>query len=192
MTAEPICSERITFKSDAPRFRESRLKKFAVGVFTGLFQCAAITILAVGVYWVVSRNLYQSVQVDGPSMDPTLRNAEKYILNRWVYHVRDPRPNEIVVLKDPQDSVYEVKRVIATAGQSVYIKKGRVYVDGKLLDEAYLEPLTKTYAPEKNGDEFVCCGRNQYFVLGDNRGVSRDSRYFGPVRRENIMGKLVL
>jgi signal peptidase I len=147
--------------------------------------------LAAGIYWIVSNNLYQTVQVDGPSMYPTLHNADKYILNRWVYHLRDPRPNEIVVLKDPQDSVFEVKRVIATQGESVYIRKGKVYVNGTLLHETYLDPLTRTYSPEKTGDVFICCGRNQYYVLGDNRDVSRDSRYFGPVRRENILGKLI-
>jgi signal peptidase I len=121
---------------------------------------------------------------------PTLQPSEKYFLNRWVYSIRDPQPNDIVVLKDPHDSVWEVKRIVATAGESIYIRKGAVYVDGKLLNETYLSPGTKTYAAETR-DEFICCGEGQYYVLGDNRGISRDSRYFGPITRDNIVGKLV-
>jgi signal peptidase I len=65
-----------------------------------------------------------------------------------------------------------------------------VYVNGKRLPEPYLPQGTKTYAAE-TADEFTCCGQDQVYVLGDNRGISRDSRYFGAITRDNIVGKLI-
>jgi len=171
-----------------PRLSEKEANR--VPIVDQIFHCLIMGVLGFAVYWVASHFLMQSVQVEGRSMVPTLQPTENYFLNRWIYSLRDPQPNDIIVLKDPQDKVWEVKRIIATAGESVYIKKGAVYVDGQPLKESYLSPGTKTYAAE-TADEFICCGENQYYVLGDNRGISRDSRYFGPVRREEIVGKLI-
>src|SRR5208337_4924212 len=77
-----------------------------------VFTALAIGALAVGSYLLITRFVLQSVEVVGVSMMPTLRNSERYLLNRWIFHVRDPRPGDIVVLRDPVDHGYAVKRVI--------------------------------------------------------------------------------
>jgi signal peptidase I len=84
-----------------------------------------------------------------------------------------------------------VKRIIATPGESVYFKNGVVYVNSKRITEPYLQPYTPTFAYEKSAEEFTCCGADQYYVMGDNRNNSTDSRSFGPVPRANILGKLM-
>jgi len=147
-----------------------------------------ILVAAYGFYQFSHKYLLQSVQVDGNSMLPTLPNASSYLLNRLVYLLREPKPSEIVVLRDPETSGYAVKRIVATPGDSVFVKGGQLFVNGKLLPEPYLERGTKTFASPHYRAQMWVCGLNQYFVLGDNRNQSADSRIYGAVPRQNILG----
>ena len=142
-------------------------------------------------YLLITHFVFLSVQVDGSSMVPTLSDSGKYWLNRLAYLRSEPRRLDIVVLKDPRDGILVVKRIIAMPGQSVFLRKGKVYLDGKQLAEPYLPDKTYTFAYErKSGDEFICVGKDDYFVMGDNRSNSTDSRTYGTVPREKILGKL--
>ena len=163
-------------------------KKAAPPWWKQILQCIAIAILATISYFLISRFILQSVQVVGASMSPTLQDSDRYFLNRWVYDLREPRRGEIVVLKDPTDGAYCVKRVIALPGEAVYLKNGHLFVDGKELPEPYLPVGVKTFTPEKVQEEMVSVGKDRYFVLGDNRNNSFDSRFYGPVPRQNILG----
>ena len=153
-----------------------------------IFQCFIVAVLATVSYFLISRYVLQSVQVVGASMSPTLHDADRYFLNRWIYDLRSPRRGEIVVLKDPTDGAYCVKRVVALPGESVYFKNGHLFVNGKELAEPYLPSGVKSFTPEKVQEELVACGKDRYFVMGDNRNNSFDSRFYGPVSRQNILG----
>lgn len=150
-----------------------------------------ITGLAYGVFHLITHYVLQAVQVVGASMTPTLHDSGRYVLNRLVYQVRDPQPREIVVLKDPDDQCYSVKRIIAREGDTVHVKNGHLYVNGKELVEPYLPPNTPTYPGPKVREQLWICGVNQYFVLGDNRNNSLDSRIYGTVPRQNILGMVM-
>jgi|SRR5882762_8958147 len=155
------------------------------------FQCLCVGVLALASYLIISQYFVTTVEVVGSSMIPTLRNADHYLLNRWVYHFRQPQRKEVVVLRDPSGGCFAVKRVIGVAGDSVYLKDGFVYLNGQKLDEPYLERNTPTFANGKLKDQLILCGKDQFFVLGDNRMNSADSRIYGPVPRDNILGLVV-
>ena len=156
-----------------------------------VLTCLLVAVLAYGAFQFVTHYVLQSVQIVGASMSPTLHDSERYVLNRWVYHVRDPKPQDIVVLRDPADDCYAVKRIVAKQGDTVFVKDGHLFVNGKLVNEPYLAPNTPTYATPKYRDQMWICGVNQYFVLGDNRNNSADSRVYGAVPRENILGLVI-
>jgi signal peptidase I len=154
-------------------------------------QWVAIVVLAAACYFLFSHFLLQSVRVAGISMLPTLQDSQRYLLNRWVLFVRAPHRDEIVVLRDPSDNGYSVKRVVAVAGDSVELNNGHVYVNGVQLREPYLTPGTPTFPSPVNERSTFTCSKNEFFVLGDNRPRSIDSRLYGPVPRANILGLII-
>jgi signal peptidase I len=156
-----------------------------------LFQCLGLAVLGVASYLFVSHFLLQSVCVRGGSMQPTLRNAEHYLLNRWMYYVRSPRRGDIVVIRDPADNGLSVKRIVALEGESLCLRNGLVYLNDKKLDEAYLPRGTKTFPDGALHEQRLQCRKGQYIVLGDNRGNSTDSRAYGPVPRAKILGLII-
>ncbi len=95
-----------------------------------------------------------------------------FISNRWVYDFRAPRRGEIVVLRDPTDGAYCVKRVIALPGEAVAIKNGRLLVNGKELPEPYLPYGVKTFTPEAVQDVKIDCGKNSYFRSSATTGIT--------------------
>lgn len=151
-----------------------------------------IAALSLGAYYAISRYFLQSVEVVGSSMVPTLRERNHYFLNRWALRNREPQHNDVVVIRDPADHGYSVKRIVAVEGESIYFKDGKVFVDGAQLKEPYLLPGTYTFTYARAHSEMITCGKGQYFVLGDNRPVSVDSRSYGPVSRQDILGVVML
>jgi signal peptidase I len=170
------------------RNRGSETKTEAPSLLQQFIQFLALGGLAVVSYLFISHYVFQSVQVVGVSMSPTLHDAGHYFLNRWAYHSRDPQHSDVVVIKDPTDGKFAVKRVIAGPGELVYFKNGQLYINGRKLNEPYLSRGTATYTCQKSNEEVIICGTDQYFVLGDNRNNSFDSRFYGPVQRQNILG----
>src|SRR5581483_3822287 len=136
--------------------------------------------IVLAIYLFIGHFVLQTVQVVGESMLPTLHDSDLYFLNRWAYYLHPPRPSDIVVVKDPTDGVFVVKRVIGTPGDSIYFKQGQVYLNGSKLKEPYLRYGTMTFANTQVSEALVLCGRDQYFILGDNRNNSYDSRMYGP------------
>lgn len=128
--------------------------------------------------------LAQATRVYGQSMEPTLHTDQRLIVEKISYHLHGPRRGDIVVLKMPQHSEeLLIKRVIGLPGEKVEIHDGKVYIDGVPLDEPYLTQPTQGYMPA------VTVPPLHVFVLGDNRMASNDSRTFGPVPIDNIVGK---
>jgi signal peptidase I len=132
--------------------------------------------------------LYQPVKVEGTSMMPSLDDQERIFVNKFVYRLEPIQRGDIVVFRYPRDpSKSFIKRVIGLAGDRIRIDGGEVFVNGQPLDEDY---VPRAYADERSYKETVV-PENSYFVLGDHRTMSNDSRDFGPVASSYIYGKAV-
>jgi signal peptidase I len=142
--------------------------------------------LAVSAFFIIF--LYQPVKVEGTSMLPGLEDQERIFVNKFVYRWEPISRGDIVVFRYPRDtSKSYIKRVVAVAGDHVVIDKGRVFVNGYYLDEPYVPPQ---YVDQRSYSEIVV-PNDSFFVLGDHRSMSSDSRDFGPVSRDYITGKAV-
>jgi signal peptidase I len=144
---------------------------------------------------------YTLYRIPSRAMEPTLRDGDIFIVSAAALRNRDPRVGEIAVFRYPPDpSISYVKRVVAKGGTTIEMRKGALYVDGEALEEPWLpaEPI-RTF--EMNGEVMalreedihtdllpLAVPEDHFFVLGDNRGNSSDSRVWGPVPREHMIG----
>ncbi len=132
--------------------------------------------------------LYQPVKVEGTSMLPGLADQERIFINKFVYRLEPIERGDIVVFRYPRDlSKSYIKRVIAVAGDRVRIEKGFVFVNGQRLRESY---VPAQFEDQRSYPETVV-PQGAYFLLGDHRSASSDSRDFGPVDERYIYGKAV-
>ncbi len=132
--------------------------------------------------------LYQPVKVEGTSMMPSLDDQERIFVNKFVYRLEPIERGDIVVFRYPRDlSKSFIKRIIGVAGDRVRIDGGRVYVNDQPLEEDY---VADAYTDSRSYSEIVV-PPHSYFVLGDHRSMSNDSRDFGPVNARFIFGKAV-
>jgi len=156
----------------------------------GAFWAILLIILFSAVtYYGLSRYVITGVVIQGTSMLPTLHDGDRLLLNRWAYHYRKPQRGDLVVIRDPGHSDFAVKRIVGLPLDSLRIKDGGIYLNERPYSEPYLAGGTQTLTTD-NKENWIMIGQNRFFVLGDNRSVSEDSRYYGTVRREQIVGLL--
>ena len=168
-----------------------------------LFESLETVLLALAVFLILQASV-QNFRVEGISMDPTLDHGQYLLVNKlvyehlpfrstddsnpqsqcWLFSFHAPEQGDVIVFHEPNDPSRDfVKRVIGTPGDTVELRFGIVYVNRLPLDEPYLVKRdTSNLAP-------VFVPHGYYFVLGDNRPVSYDSRELGPIAEENIVGK---
>jgi signal peptidase I len=144
--------------------------------------------IALGLAMVIIVFLYQPVKVEGTSMSPLLSDQERIFINKYVYHFEPIERGDVVVFWYPLDhSKSFIKRVVGLPGETVEIRRGRLFINSKQIDEPYVPP--NFFDGSSYGPVHVPAG--QYFVMGDHRDSSNDSRVFGPVPRQVIYGKAV-
>lgn len=158
------------------------------GVITSVYEWTNSIIVAVVIVVLLLTFVFRLINIKGTSMENTLHNSDKVIITNFMY---EPEVGDIVVI--PENNKYHsdpiIKRIIALEGQEVYIDytTNEVYVDGILLEEDYISSRTISATGEK--ELSLTVGEGEVFVLGDNRSVSLDSRAFGCVKEEDIIGK---
>lgn len=161
------------------------------GVIAFVFEMAKITLIAVAIILPIRYFLIKPFYVNGASMEPNYHNNEYLIIDEITYRFEQPARGDVVVFKYPNDhSQYFIKRVIGLPLERIVVRDNAVFVhnnaypDGKQLAEPYLETGTPTQI-----DTDITLSGDEYFVLGDNRTESLDSRRFGPVRANEIIGR---
>ena len=143
-------------------------------------------IVSVAVSAFIIMFLYQPVRVEGTSMLPMLEDEDRLVINKLAYHVGDVRRGDVVVFLYPKDhSKSYIKRVIAGPGDDLKIERGQVFVNGVAVPEGYVPPR---FSDDRSYPETVIPA-HAYFVMGDHRCISSDSREFGPIDRSLIYGK---
>lgn len=149
-------------------------------------------VIALAIFVVVYRFLFQPHQVKGNSMYDNFLDGEYLLTNKIVYQLNEPQMSDVIVFKAPKNEDYDyIKRIVGLPGDRVMVKEGRIYVNDVLFDESsYLDPGITT-RPGRYAQEglVVTVPADSYFAVGDNRNNSSDSREWGAVPRENIVGK---
>ena len=146
-------------------------------------------VVAVALAMFIRTFIVELYVVDGPSMRPTLESEERLVVNKFIYRFRPPEKGEVLVFQYPRDPSRDfIKRVIATPGDTVEIREGRVLVNDQILTEDYILEKTRSEYPKSTVPE------GRIFVMGDNRNNSEDSRFadVGFVPYDLIKGKAIL
>jgi signal peptidase I len=169
--------------------RESKkplVMKIFIKILIWAAQIAAVIFLA---YFIVYYALERTNMV-GISMETTLHDKDQIIINKFSYRFTDPKRFDVIVFKKSgkEHSYYDIKRIIALPGEKLQLKDGNILINGEVVEEAvYVEPMGNYGLAA----EEILLEENEYFVLGDNRNNSEDSRFasVGMIRREEIIGE---
>lgn len=161
-----------------------RLGTFFLDVFE-------VIVFAVGIFFFIYLLIMRPHKIDGQSMMPNFLNNEYLLTEKVTYYTRDPERGDVVVFTPPQAELDEyIKRVVGEPGENIMIKDCRVYINGRILNEPYIPDSVCTQGGSflKEGQTYQI-QEEEYFVMGDNRLNSSDSRYWGSITKSAMSGR---
>lgn len=169
------------FSHDQDNFLLAGIKKLALFIF----EIVKVVLISLAIILPVRMFLVQPFYVEGASMEPNFYDKEYLIIDEISYRFQDPQRGEVVVFRNPDNTKqYYIKRVIAVPGETIEIDNGKVFINDKELIEDYIDNFShQSFAR-------YTLAEDEYFVLGDNRQVSRDSRVFHALKKDLIIGRV--
>ena len=178
-------------ENNIPSFGSSDEESMGESIKLFILETLKVVFLSLAIIIPVRFFLIQPFYVKGASMEPTYLDHEYLIIDEISYRFREPRRDEVVVFHPPNnEKQYYIKRVVGIPGDRIRVTGGQVYrydegsPEGKVLDESFLAPNTRTF-----GEVDIKLEDEEYFVMGDHREASLDSRVFGAVHRSAIVGR---
>lgn len=170
-------------------FPRSRIAVPRQSSFRGAVEWVLVVAGALLIAFLVKTFLIQAFYIPSLSMSPTLKVNDRVLVNKLSYEIGDVKRGDVVVFRGPQDEEAKdlIKRVVGLPGDTVEVRDGSMLIDGRVLSEPYLQPGVRSEALTQTSRWVV--GPDEYFVMGDNRGNSRDSRYFSPIDGSLVVGK---
>ncbi|MCB9802458.1 signal peptidase I [Candidatus Nomurabacteria bacterium] len=169
------------FSSDNENIVLVWAKKFGLLVF----EVLKVVLISLAIILPVRMFLIQPFYVEGASMEPNFYDKEYLIIDEISYRFDQPERGEVIVFRNPKNTKqYYIKRVIGLPGETIEIHSGDVFINGQQISEPYVKDLSSQSFPE------LTLADDEYFVLGDNRQVSQDSRYFKALNEKYIIGKV--
>lgn len=170
-----------------PRYGSPRRQSWMRRAWNAFWPWSCFVACCLLSYYLVSEYVVTTVVVQGRSMAPTLADGDRYLLHRWQLLFREPTRGDLVVIRDAVRNDFVVKRIVGLPRERIQFKDGDVFVNGAKLVETYLVHGTTTHVLGGVEPLFIV-GADRYFVMGDNRDVSEDSRIYGAVRGSQILG----
>lgn len=158
---------------------------FVENVFSTFKEIIQTALISLSIFFFVYLLLVQPHRVKGDSMLPNFHDGELLLTEKVTYRIYKPERGDVIVFRAPKRNVDFIKRIVGLPGDMVEITDGAVFINEEKLIEPYETQKTQ-------GTSTLVLGQDEYFVLGDNRGSSSDSRSFGPVRRNAIRGRVWL
>lgn len=167
------------------------LKRYLAGAGLALLEFIKVAILAGITIALVRYFLFKPFYVKGASMEPTFMDHEYLIIDELSYRMHEPKRGDVIVFRYPNNTKeYFLKRIVGLPGERVKISEGKVTIYNDAHPEGFI--LNESYLPkdlETEGEKITALNKNQFFVLGDNRPNSFDSRRFGPVDENLVVGR---
>ncbi len=153
--------------------------------------------VALSIFFVVYLFIFQFNRIQGDSMFPTFKDGENLLVDKVTYRINKPQRGDVVVFHAPPAAECDestgcdyIKRIIGLPNERIEVKDGKVFINGEELNEPYISDDYETMARQYTINKIITLDSNEYFVFGDNRPGSSDSREWGPIQKQDIVGKV--
>ncbi len=175
-------------------YGEAKTMNFIKRAFGAIFDFLQGIVVILAIMVMIYLFVMSPQEINGASMEPNFHNGEFILTNKVLYRFQNPQRGDIVIFKSPRNKDIDyIKRIIGLPGETVLLKDNTLWVNGQRVGEPYLDPGTPifggTYLRE---NQPMVVPPGEYFVAGDNRTHSSDSREFGPIAKEDFIGKAFL